>query len=409
MDEMIRRANDTNFGLAAAVWTRDIGQGPPLCQGGAGRHGVDQLLRRVRRGRAVRRLQAKRPGPRTGRSRPGRLHGNEDRDDFAGVGLKVQNLLTIYITSPGQPDGIGRATFFAGSAQNPPIGRGYLVRETAVLYASTPTSSLPFAQNCARTGQNSWSVWQTLPIIPVIRIVSVAPGGAGATHVSAYVSEFSMRNLVMKSRKSRLTLVTGGRARGGVGHRPGAVGVGSIFNAHPRPGQRAACAAGCFARAGSGIEHRCQLQRLPAQPPRGKKPRRRASQPPCRKLRTLRQRHLARRRKTTPCSRRSSSKRLIRGTNPRETSSRPGSRLASNDRTSASRSTAHTRKHASTPLPRCMLNSSNNWLRFKSNCSRDDDFDRRKAVDHRRPRRERRCRPADNCFASRSATCRRPS
>ena len=30
VDEIIKRANDTNFGLAAAVWTRDIGQGPPL-------------------------------------------------------------------------------------------------------------------------------------------------------------------------------------------------------------------------------------------------------------------------------------------------------------------------------------------------------------------------------------------
>ena len=49
-------------------------QGPPLCQGRAGRHGVDQLLRRVRRGGPVRRIQAKRYRPRAGRGRVGELH-----------------------------------------------------------------------------------------------------------------------------------------------------------------------------------------------------------------------------------------------------------------------------------------------------------------------------------------------
>ena len=69
-EEALQIANDTMYGLAAAVWTKDIDRAFKFAKGDQGRHGLDQRLPRGRRagraGDAVRRLQAVRHRPRAG-------------------------------------------------------------------------------------------------------------------------------------------------------------------------------------------------------------------------------------------------------------------------------------------------------------------------------------------------------
>ena len=48
VDEVIERANNTYYGLAAAIWTKDIDKAHLFAKTGQGRHRLGQLLPRRR-------------------------------------------------------------------------------------------------------------------------------------------------------------------------------------------------------------------------------------------------------------------------------------------------------------------------------------------------------------------------
>ena len=58
--EAVELANNTRYGLAASVWTENINLALDIAPAAQGRHGVDQLHQRVRRGERVRRLSRER-------------------------------------------------------------------------------------------------------------------------------------------------------------------------------------------------------------------------------------------------------------------------------------------------------------------------------------------------------------
>ena len=81
VEEVVERGNRTFYGLAAAVWTKDITKALQMANRLRAGHGVGELLRRVRRRRAVRRVQDVRHRPRTRAVRAATLHRGEDGHD----------------------------------------------------------------------------------------------------------------------------------------------------------------------------------------------------------------------------------------------------------------------------------------------------------------------------------------
>ena len=79
LDEVVERANKTMYGLAAGGLDARHRQGARHRQQRPRGHGLGQLLRRVRRRGAVRRLQAVRHRAGTGRIRPAAVYGSKDR------------------------------------------------------------------------------------------------------------------------------------------------------------------------------------------------------------------------------------------------------------------------------------------------------------------------------------------
>ena len=77
LDEIAAVANDTDYGLGAGHLDQGHLQGARPGQEDPGRHGLDQLLQRVRCVAAVRRVQAVRLGPRDGARGARGLHRGE--------------------------------------------------------------------------------------------------------------------------------------------------------------------------------------------------------------------------------------------------------------------------------------------------------------------------------------------
>ena len=93
IDEVVELANRNPYGLAAAVWTRDVKKAHQMSRHAARRHRLDQHLRPDGCGAAVRRIQELRLRPRTGQARARTLHGSENR--VAEHGMKAAVALAL--------------------------------------------------------------------------------------------------------------------------------------------------------------------------------------------------------------------------------------------------------------------------------------------------------------------------
>ena len=103
LERIAKKANDTIYGLAASIWTKDISKAHKLAQSHPLGHGVDQLPQRLRRFLALWRLQAIRMGPGDGRRGAGELYRDQGRN---GEALSSCFSLGAESFSAEAPDGL---------------------------------------------------------------------------------------------------------------------------------------------------------------------------------------------------------------------------------------------------------------------------------------------------------------
>ena len=115
-DEAVALANGVSYGLAAAVWTRDVRPGPPGRRQARGRDGVGQHLRRDRQPRVVRRLQGVGDRSRARPPRPRGVHAGQERlgRDMTSSRKKARRILHASV----EPKVLGRRIHLATGWQD---------------------------------------------------------------------------------------------------------------------------------------------------------------------------------------------------------------------------------------------------------------------------------------------------
>ena len=103
--DVVLQGNDTSYGLAAAVWTKDINRALGIARKLKAGHGLDQHLRHDRSDVAVRRLQAVRLWPRAGQVRDRSVHADQ-------VGVREDRIVQEKFRTIGRGRPTGRPFFF---------------------------------------------------------------------------------------------------------------------------------------------------------------------------------------------------------------------------------------------------------------------------------------------------------
>ena len=106
-DEAVRIANDTIYGLAAAVWSEDYDRCLETAKKIRAGHGLDQRPPPDQLHRAVRRLQAVGQRPRAGHVRPERVHRGQARARRPDAQPGAEDVRRAAVGGAARPEDVG--------------------------------------------------------------------------------------------------------------------------------------------------------------------------------------------------------------------------------------------------------------------------------------------------------------